>query len=927
MRRPTLLPRSPLLAVALLAAVAAADGVCSPETPPASCPADIPPQCWDAAACTCGRFARWNEATCGGNPCSGVTCSAPGTVCVPSYCNGCNHMCRPGTPAPPTPAPPPCTVYRVPETCTAGVPPHCWAQSVCRCGAYQKKTEAQCGGNPCDGVVCNSGYECVPNYCAGCYYRCAVATPQPPAPTTLSPPQPPVGTSSPHAPPGSTAVPPVGTAAPPLGTAAPQAPAPSKKCDPYTPGPTAPCPSGLCYSAAACSCIDPAVGEATVCKTNFCSLPGICHEGYYCKDSLGCGECWYQCVRIVPGECTPYKPVPSRGCRFDECYSSATCRCREVQISSCTGSRDPCAEQPCAVGFRCEPNPCGGCHYNCVDVTPPVCSPYVPQLEECHGAGECYNFGHCQCGEFSRPSYCEDARYNPCVLNNPCNNDFWCKVDNCGGCHASCRPKGPSCAPTNPVRSCGSGRCYRPDFCVCGDTHTLEFEYEAHCNYPHRNPCLNDNNPCDTDTHWCKLHTCGACTGSCHPKGANCVPTRSPLNCPSGQCYRPDWCVCGDVNTVEFERLYCDWPHKNPCVNGNNPCDPATHWCKVNSCGECLPTCHAKGPSCAPTSPVLTCPEGQCYRPDWCVCGDVNTVEFKETVLNCELTQNNPCWRDANPCNTDTHWCKIHTCGGCRASCHPKGAACTPYKEAPECDDGECYRPDICVCGQTNTIEFRRETSCTRYPLRLNPCLNGEFECASDHWCKLSDCGGCHASCHPKGPSCTIYQEHNAICSNSPSGQERCYNTDFCVCGPTNTPEFQRTHCPSDRNPCVNGNNPCPTETHWCKVNNCGGCLATCRAKGQDCTPYRAHLVCPAGQCYHTEWCVCGSTDDVEFTEHSNCDVHGVNPCDSSPCSAGHTCRISTCGGCHAYCEPDASVKPTPPPPTKWGGDQRNADI
>eukprot|EP00754_Rhynchopus_humris_P045848 Rhum_TRINITY_DN5338_c0_g1::Rhum_TRINITY_DN5338_c0_g1_i1::g.17047::m.17047 len=442
-----------------LAAVALCSATCTPFTPQERCPADVPPRCWNAGTCTCGHFQRKSEALCGGDPCDGVSCGS-GRYCQYNYCGGCNYQCKPvptpapTTPAPPgstprpapapTPSPPTCDKYREPERCRADVPPQCYSARDCRCGHFTRESAASCGRNPCDTASCRSGTHCEPNYCGACRYLCRPN----PTPTPATP-QPPAATPRPPSP---TPRPPTSTPRPPTATPTPGAPK-TGTCDKYTPW-EGTCPTGQCYNTGECECMS---GGHVSCKRDPCTLTSAyCSPGTYCLSSY-CGGCNYRCVSTAPppGTCTPY--LPALSCGSGRCYNAGECACEASSQHTCTGSSNPCSRSPCAVGYECVLNTCGGCSYECRAA--PRCTPYVP-TQSCP-SGQCYNPAECDC-ESSTSADCTGSN-NPCN-RDPCISTHYCLRSSCGGCSYTCRQKPTGCNPpfgSNPGRSCpGTGYCY-----------------------------------------------------------------------------------------------------------------------------------------------------------------------------------------------------------------------------------------------------------------------------------------------------------------------------------------------------------------------------------------------------------------------------------------------------------------------------------
>ena len=844
---------------------------CDEYTVKERCSANIPPHCWNPSVCACGSYPRKNLAVCGVSPCEGVVCST-GTHCEVDYCGGCFYRCEidstavPGAPPTPLPAPTPaCTPTVPPQSCSAGIPPHCYSAASCDCGSYPRKSESLCGGNPCDTASCGSGRSCVPNYCGGCYHLCVPTTPQPPVPTpqptttptpTAAPPVTPIPAPTPPTPP--TPTPPQTTPLPP----SPKAPG----CTPYTQT-TLQCPSGQCYSFGTCTCTD---GGLFSCKRAPCTLSTAqCDEGYYCEDSY-CGGCNHRCVQI-PTSCSPYTlPIADSSCGAGRCYNPADCECQSVATVSCTGNDDPCRYSTCAVGYTCRAHSCGECSFVCERTSPGSACALPPQT--CTG---CWNPGECDCGIYDL-HHCEGSS-NPC-LTGACGTDH-CDVNICGGCWPVCTPRDPQCTPYTPEERCvvddGPGACWNPDRCVCRYE-----EVSWNCDGIN-DPCI--NGPCGNDH--CDVNRCGGCWAVCTPRDPTCTAYTPEERCVvddgHGACWNPDRCVC----RYEEVAWDCDGVN-NPCING--PC--GDDHCDINRCGACRAVCTPRDPQCTAYTPEERCVvddgHGACWNPDRCVC------RYEEVSWNCE-GNNDPCI-NGGPCGNDH--CDVSRCGGCWAICTPRDPTCTAYTPAPigcpgSAGPGACWNPDRCVC------RYEEHHTCEG---TSNPCRAGA--CGNDH-CDVSRCGGCWAICTPRDPTCTAYTPAPTGCPGS-AGPGACWNPDRCVC------RYEEHHnCDGHADPCIG--DPCGND--HCDVSRCGGCWAICTARDPQCTPYTpAPTGCPAsagpGACWNPDRCRC------KYEEHFTCDG-SYNPCTRDPCAAGYECVLHRCGGCFYTCEASVAVKALPPPP------------
>jgi hypothetical protein len=379
------------------------------------------------------------------NPCATVLCAAP-SVCLPSYCGGCNATCA-------LPAPPANVSLDGGNLPMSGTPVDGIAASEFnqQRGSSERKHAAMKGGalgrcqdgstpvdcqiDPCEPPggfhfldKCGPGFVCEARTCGGCDFVCR------PAQTPNSP-----------ASPG---------------------------------GPWIPAPSTCADGSTLVECF------ADPCETQNCADGELCVRDY-------CGGCNASCKK--PAD-TP-QPTCSK-CKMDPCIATS-CLAGEVcesDCNSCSGVckkpagpsttqnpdgscsdgnppvrclADPCSTTKCDGGLVCEANYCGGCNA--------VCKPAAPSPTQTADG---------TCSDSSRPVNC---LVDPCKVTK-CDGGQVCESNYCGGCNAVCKkPAAPSptqkadgtCSDGSRLVNCAVDPC---STWKCGDGMVCESNFCGGCN-------------------------------------------------------------------------------------------------------------------------------------------------------------------------------------------------------------------------------------------------------------------------------------------------------------------------------------------------------------------------------------------------------------------------------------------------------------
>ncbi len=633
------------------------------------------------------------------NPCDGVVCTLPNTVCDSAtglcecggtFCApGGNNCCVGGTTCEDPCAGNPCGGQQcirdctqasgfscknncVGVNCTGNVNPNCNPlNGQCECENTGNGSYAQCGASQC----CNSGAcanPCNPNPCTG-GMKCNVDCNQPGGFTCTDPC---AGNNCNTSTKGSD----------------PDCRDVSGAAQCFCAGTGGTCTQGTqcCVEGSPGSCISP-------CTPNQCPADaGVSpsNPATFTKcvvDCLGGGANDYHCADPCAGVNCNVNPFNNPTCRTSptnpqnsQCYCPAAgAQCSATTCCFADGCDDPCAKNPCGSGQTCTQK------CNATDGTGRACSDNCP-------AGHCTDVhaptcnpanGSCGCG-VGGPTCASNLCCNgtscvdPCA-GNPCGATGVCVAactltgvghtcnNQCNG--VTCSNQNPDCDPTktNPAQRCtcdltaictGNQCCIGDSTCtdVCGSG----------------DPCTTaPNTKCTTD---CNVPLGADCSDPCSGNTCNHAGTNNPQCRSTGAKGDSSECYCSASNSI-CSSGQC-------CLGGGGCTDP----CAANPCGpsqgKCVADCsQVNGYSCQPQACDSSCvAPAQCdLRTATCDCGTLGT--YFPMPPACEAApvhasadgKNVCCFASASDHNLNDSTCRAAQCNTA-ADCTSNGpGSCT----------------------------------------------------------------------------------------------------------------------------------------------------------------------------------------------------------------------------------------------------------